>query len=67
VLYNAATRLADLGRTKEAEENYKQALGGVGANGEQWRKNVVLANYADFLRKAGRVDEAKALDAQVKK
>jgi len=67
VLYNAATRLAELGRDAEAEAYYREALAHVADNGEQWRKNVVLSNYAQFLRKAGREAEAKALEDQVKK
>jgi tetratricopeptide (TPR) repeat protein len=67
VLYNAARRLAEIGRNAEAEAYYRQALANVAANGEQWRKNVVLSNYAQFLKKAGRADEAKGLEDQVKK
>jgi len=67
VLYNAAARLAELGKDAEAEAYYQQALAHVADNGEQWRKNVVLTSYAQFLRKAGREAEAKALEDQVKK
>ncbi len=67
VLYNAALRLEARGSNAEAEEDYRQALMHVSANGEQWRKNVVLSNYALFIRKMGRDAEAKGLEDQMKK
>ena len=67
VLYNAALRLGARGRNEEAENDYRQALMHVSANGEQWREKVVLSHYALFLHKMGRDAEAKGLEDQMKK
>lgn len=67
VLYNAAYRMAEQGHDSEADAYYRESLALVSAYGEQWRKNVVLSNYATFLRKVGRHSEAATLDGQIKK
>lgn len=65
ILYNVAYRLTEQRRNDEAEPYYRQALALVSAYGEQWRKNVVLSDYAKLLRSIGRGSEATALEAQI--
>ena len=47
--------LAGLGRPRETEQHYQAVL-------KVMRHPVILRNYADFLRQAGRAKEAAVLE-----
>jgi len=62
VLYNRAFALAEQGQVDAADSTYRESLALITANAEAWRRKVVVANYAKFLRTLGRESEAKAVE-----
>jgi Tfp pilus assembly protein PilF len=52
----------ELGAEVEADESYRRSLELVRANSEIWRLEVVVRNFAKFLRSQGREVDAQELE-----
>ncbi len=49
----------ELGRAREAEDAYRQAIAEFELTGQYWRQGSDLNNYAGLLRDLGRLDESR--------
>jgi tetratricopeptide (TPR) repeat protein len=72
ILHNLGYSYAEQGRYAEAETHYRRALEILAPSagppvGETWRVQTVLTNYAVLLRKLGRNEEAKMLEARIQR
>ncbi len=66
ILHNLGSSYVELGRYKDAEKYFKESIAvltSVGREVEPWRVNTAKKSYADLLRRTGRTEEAKKLEA----
>lgn len=62
VLFNLAVAYDEGGQPIQADESYRRSLELIEANGEAWRRRIVVTNYAKFLRAQRRELDAQAIE-----